>query len=164
MNIEIKNVKYAAFNSEETHCFSATVYKDGKAWCTVRNEGHGGPDDFNPVKGNDYKALYKEIKEFEKTLPQRECSWNDKKTGKPCMMDSNLEIVIGDLMNEWLIVSDVKKLLKKPTAFKPNKDIVQWKGKPDVAFLDAITKKFPDYIIMNRLALSEAVTLYKEAN
>ena len=30
MKIKIKNIKYAAFQSQETHCFEATVYVDGR--------------------------------------------------------------------------------------------------------------------------------------
>jgi hypothetical protein len=44
MKIELKNVKYAAFASQETSCFEATVYIDGKRAGKVRNEGHGGPN------------------------------------------------------------------------------------------------------------------------
>ena len=29
MKIELKNVQYAAFASEETNCFEATIYVDG---------------------------------------------------------------------------------------------------------------------------------------
>ena len=47
--ISIKNLKTAAFASQETLCFSATVYVDGKAFCTVRNEGTGGPNMFEAL-------------------------------------------------------------------------------------------------------------------
>ena len=30
--------------SEETHCYNAVVYVDGKAMIDVSNEGHGGAD------------------------------------------------------------------------------------------------------------------------
>ena len=40
--IQLKNVKYAAFASQETHCYEASVYFDGKKVGHVSNEGHGG--------------------------------------------------------------------------------------------------------------------------
>ena len=40
--IELKNLKTAEFASEETHCFEATVYLDGKRFCIASNQGHGG--------------------------------------------------------------------------------------------------------------------------
>jgi len=54
--IELKNLKVAEFASQETTCFEATVYVDGKRFCTVRNEGSGGPDshDALPPKGKKY--------------------------------------------------------------------------------------------------------------
>lgn len=45
----LKNLKYAAFASEETHCFEATVYVDGKRFCIASNEGHGGPDRYDAL-------------------------------------------------------------------------------------------------------------------
>ncbi len=54
--VEIKNLKYAAFASQETSCFEATIYVDGKRFCTARNEGSGGPDAYDalPPKGSKY--------------------------------------------------------------------------------------------------------------
>ena len=42
MKLTLKNVKVNKAMSEETHCFSATIYKDGKKVGTVCNRGHGG--------------------------------------------------------------------------------------------------------------------------
>lgn len=42
MNITLKNFKHAAFASQETYCFEATVYIDGKKAGRASNEGHGG--------------------------------------------------------------------------------------------------------------------------
>ena len=42
MIITLKNFKHAAFASQETYCFEATVYIDGKKAGTASNEGHGG--------------------------------------------------------------------------------------------------------------------------
>jgi len=54
--VTIKNLKYAAFASQETNCFEATIYVDGKRFCTARNEGSGGPDAYDalPPKGSKY--------------------------------------------------------------------------------------------------------------
>jgi hypothetical protein len=42
MRLELKNLKVHDDMSEETLCFSATLYVDGKKVATVKNEGHGG--------------------------------------------------------------------------------------------------------------------------
>ena len=51
--IILKNLKYAAFASEETSCFSATVYCDGKRLCTARNDGRGGCDSYDALSPPD---------------------------------------------------------------------------------------------------------------
>ena len=44
MKIDLKNLKFAEFASQETNCFSATVYIDGVKATTISNDGHGGPN------------------------------------------------------------------------------------------------------------------------
>lgn len=41
MKVELKNIKIAKFASEETLCFEATIYIDGKRSGTVKNNGWG---------------------------------------------------------------------------------------------------------------------------
>lgn len=48
--IELKNLKTAEFASEETHCYEATVYVDGKRFCIASNQGHGGPDSYDCIR------------------------------------------------------------------------------------------------------------------
>ena len=43
MKIELKRVEHAKFASEETECFKANLYVDGKKIATCDNDGHGGP-------------------------------------------------------------------------------------------------------------------------
>lgn len=42
MEITLKNIKVAKFMSQETLCYSATVYVDGKKAGHSENDGHGG--------------------------------------------------------------------------------------------------------------------------
>lgn len=48
--IELKGLKVAEFASEETTCHEATVWIDGVRFCTVSNQGHGGPDEFSALR------------------------------------------------------------------------------------------------------------------
>ncbi len=43
--------------SEETLCFSADVYEDGKLIAHVKNTGHGGSNYVHPAKGLKYKDV-----------------------------------------------------------------------------------------------------------
>jgi len=63
MKIELKNIKEVKALSEETPCFTATVYIDGKKAGEVSNHGTGGCNNYHP------RALYTRITEYADTLP-----------------------------------------------------------------------------------------------
>lgn len=44
MNIELRNIRHAVSMSQETPCYSATVFVDGKPAVDVGNSGRGGAD------------------------------------------------------------------------------------------------------------------------
>lgn len=48
--IELKNLKYAEFASEETPCYEATVYVDGARFCIASNQGQGGDDSYDAIR------------------------------------------------------------------------------------------------------------------
>jgi hypothetical protein len=47
VKIELRSMQYAAFASEETACYSASLYVDGTKIGIVGNDGHGGCDSFH---------------------------------------------------------------------------------------------------------------------
>jgi hypothetical protein len=56
--IELKNVKFSEWNSEETNCFQALVYFNGKRVGMASNEGRGGCTWVRPTDNDDdYKAF-----------------------------------------------------------------------------------------------------------
>ncbi len=111
MNITLKNVKYFAGMSEETHCFTATVYVDNKKVFGVKNAGHGGDDEVYHVKGGVDNAFEK-YREINEELGKEKCPapYED--------MDNCLDFVVGDLMNDWLRDGEIKKSLRKITYMK----------------------------------------------
>ena len=52
MKYELKGIKYAAFASEETACYGASIYRDGRKIGEVSNHGHGGCDMIHFLDGN----------------------------------------------------------------------------------------------------------------
>lgn len=56
--LELKNVKFSEWNSEETNCFQAVVYFNGVKSAMVQNEGHGGSTDLYPI-GDNFEAFRK---------------------------------------------------------------------------------------------------------
>jgi hypothetical protein len=49
MRLTVKNYKKVEWMSEETECFTASLYLDGKRIGTAQNDGHGGPDNLDFV-------------------------------------------------------------------------------------------------------------------
>lgn len=62
MNIVLKKVKFHEDMSDETNCFSADVWADGKKVAFARNEGRGGDTLIFPVSRRSDPAF----KAFEK--------------------------------------------------------------------------------------------------
>ena len=52
MEITSKNISHNERLSEETNCFSATIYIDGKKAGEASNHGHGGPTMIHPANSN----------------------------------------------------------------------------------------------------------------
>lgn len=105
MKIEIRNVKYAAFASQETACFEANVYIDGKKEGTVRNDGHGGCHVYNPHQ------LEVRIGDHAATLPKLASGeWNgcwSEDAKKRILADA----LISEILEEQLLRRDYKRLI-----------------------------------------------------
>ena len=109
MNITLKNIKHNENLSEETHCFSATVYLDGKAAFGVKNAGHGGADDYYAVRGGT-KYPHELVAEIDNELGKEKVYSGE--DGFP-PMDNCLEFVVCDLVNDYLTDKEIKRCLKK---------------------------------------------------
>ncbi len=96
------------FASQETHCFSATVYIDGVKAGTVSNDGGGGADRHEP------QSLYDRLTAYAKTLPpiDMESRFND---GVKREIPESAETVIGDLVNKFLRDRETKRLCNGKT-------------------------------------------------
>jgi hypothetical protein len=97
MSITLKAVKIHQDMSEETLCFSASLYWNGKKVGRVNNGGHGG--------GNNYSYDIPKIrKEITKWIESEPVFWSD---GTECDFEK-LDCLIGQLVEE----ADQKKWLK----------------------------------------------------
>ncbi len=139
MKLTIKNLKVAKFASEETLCFEATVYVDGKRSFTASNDGHGGCNFYHGDRANINAA-----EAWSKTQPE-----------------THLDYIIDELIEEVEITKEVKKIRKKLAIFDaPN--ILTWKCAPDdERGRKFIAKSHPNAVILNDITLDEAVTIYK---
>ena len=165
MKIELKNVKYAAFASQETSCFSATIYVDGKKAGTAENSGHGGATIVRP------DDLSRRINAYAKTLPTIKTDMPDPhEEGKKFEYAQSDETLIDDLLNTYLAERDMVRLMSKRVLFtKPGQKGVfqtkavpaatmsEWLGNPAAAAAMGADK------ILNLLPRAEALNIFRSA-
>ena len=108
MKLELKAIKHTEWASEETHCYQASLFVDGKPVAIVSNDGHGGCDreyDHPKCKG-DYRATMKAVHEYFKTLPNEPSEWSEDG------FSQSLEGWCGDQVNELLSSRELKRKFK----------------------------------------------------
>ena len=105
MKVELKSVKVMESLSEETTCFSANIYIDGKKVGTAENRGQGGPTDYHI---NDPKVLA-EFQAYGKSLPDKEVSLGG---GQSFIMKMDAEAVIDELVHDYLVKKDEARITK----------------------------------------------------
>jgi len=119
MKIELKNVQIAENLSEETTAFTASIYINGKRVGRAENRGHGDPINFFIQP----RELYLEFVEYCKSLPPVEESWGT--------VDSNAEIVLGDLVEEHREQQWIKRQTRRNVIFRrEGQDRTQWNVVP----------------------------------
>jgi hypothetical protein len=124
MKIELKRISFSERNSEETNCFAADLYIDGKKVGYANNSGQGGCTDYHGNTPEDNKIIA-EAEKYCKTLPK----WGDN-------FDNSLEDVINNLLSDYLLEKEAKKkekmYLKAFCYGVPNGrtySVYSWKGK-----------------------------------
>ena len=164
MNITLRNIKHFAAMSEETYCFTADIWIDGVKVGDARNEGHGGPTMIHP------RELEARIDAYAKTLPPSPVPGLVEDDGvTPVTIEQNAEIIVGDLVTQWLIEKDVKRALSRKVCFlkngKPGIFTLAFKGK-DISTGVALLQKpenltrFDVRCILNVMPFEGAVKAY----
>jgi hypothetical protein len=119
MNIQIKNIKVYNALSEETTCFTADVFVNGKKIAYAKNDGRGGSTYYNHYNREDRPAL-EAAEEFAKTLPST--TYNG--SFGELVIESTLETIIDDAIDAFEKNKDKKKMEKEMEASiligKPN--------------------------------------------
>lgn len=147
--VQLKNVKYSEWASQETNCFQATVYIDGKKVGSCQNEGSGGPTSFFP------EHLVDTLNQIAKEELKPE--WTPPEWGESIMIEPDAEILVDKLLCDHLIERDIKKTMKKYVLFtkKGQKGVWQKKGSvaPESGEVD---------LVLNSLPLDEIVEIFKQ--
>lgn len=104
MKVELRGIKHAAFASDETECFSATVFIDGKKAGTVDNEGRGGSNRYST------EGLQCRLNAIALTLP-------DIDLGNGRFICCDADILVGDLLQVALENEIAQTSLREENAF-----------------------------------------------
>lgn len=182
--IELKNIKHAEFASEETNCFQATVYVDGKRFCIADNEGHGGPDRYSPLQKGKYKELDETIHEIGlRANPKSKRMYEDAKADRVNEVDfedwgrhmledpghttlSVFEHLVGEALTIALYAKDMKSALRRKWIFQktPDGSLFECKRlkdqKPEI-MLEVIRKKDPEAQLLNAMPETNALELWR---
>ena len=181
MKLELKNITHTSWASEETHCYQASLYVDGKPVAIVSNDGHGAADrDYRHPKFKEeseasgvqpyafgYRAKMAEVHEYFDGLPPSPFSYE----GADGVMihDSlpqTLEFWCSDQVNDWLGARELKKKLKSHVLFqfKYKDGIYQSKYHPTVTNGEWVINKQSGETrrILNDLPFDEALSIWKE--
>ena len=150
MKLELKNIKHTSWASEETHCYQASLYVDGKPVAIVSNDGHGGADrDYShPKFKGEYRDTMRKVNEYFKSLPNIPSEWF------PEGMEQTLEFWCCDQVNDWLSERELKSKLKKVFLF-------QFADK--VGVFSHKTRPSPAHkaIILNDMPFEDALAIWK---
>ena len=88
MKIELKNIKYADWASQETACYQATIFINGVKVGETSNHGQGGADNVYPHE------VAERIDAYAATLPPLDYDGY--------VIAQNHETIFGDLLNAWI--------------------------------------------------------------
>ena len=158
MKIELKSLKYSDFASQETHCFQANVYIDGKMQGWASNDGRGGMTNIQP------RELYEAIKLHTDKIPPRIYEYGDQKMELEESPDSYIDGLVTLSLHE----KDLKRAMKKKILFTRKNQVFETQNF-DAAKLSAavnhpqVREKLDADEILNLLPMSEALTLYMKA-
>jgi len=161
--IELKAIQVSQFASQETNCYSASLFVDGQRWGTVGNDGHGGADHFHGVDGRNYGHLAILNERIAATFPKVDLGEG---LGE---VDADLELVCSEIVTTFLITKDFKRAIGSYLLFtrtdKPGLFQVPLKQKGKTfahqVVADAVRVDKPGFVSLNALPFDEALAIYR---
>ena len=158
MKLSIKNVKINKTLSEETMCFSADVYVDGKKAFLAANRGMGGGNEYYPTMGKTYAEVDK-AHAYAASLPARVFADNICVEGSIITTyPTDLDCLIDDLLDRWQLEKQVKSLMKK-ISFVDTAPPIPAPALPSPQNIAAYKAAHPALQMLNTMPFGEACDL-----
>lgn len=101
MRLTVKNYKRVEWMSEETDCYKASLYLDGKRIGTAENEGHGGPDLLSFNSRADRERFEEALAEWKESVKDDPDAWPSE------------EGFVAEAVAAFRREKDLKKIVKK---------------------------------------------------
>ena len=163
--LEVKNISHYERGSEETPCYNATVYINGKKAIEISNEGHGGMDRQSQYDGFEH-GIVKQANEWcVKKFGKKSFTYQSDGEEKEFFYDMDLEHVCHEELYKWLDTKLLKKDLKKQYLFVEDGHLMGYKRTPkhnDEMFKKFFEKNHPNQKCLNFLPFDDALKLFKE--
>jgi hypothetical protein len=156
MKIELKALKYSDFASQETHCFQANIYIDGKKRGTADNDGRGGMTTIRPW------GLYEEIKLHTDKIPPQIVKYGDKEMSLETTPDSYIDELVTLALHE----KDLKRAMKPRILFVQENQVFETQKlsaaqiAASLANAEALKARLKTEKVLNLLPITEALKLY----
>lgn len=134
MNLQLKNIKFYESMSEETNCFQADLFIDGKKITHVKNDGRGGCTEYHHIYDFADQQIVRDAEAYCLTLP--------KEMVTPTLeWQPTLESEIDRLFEQWLKAKADKKFhddMNKGIMYgsRENYTLLSWKGRTLVQILN----------------------------
>lgn len=148
MKIELRNITYNARLSEETAAYAAVVWIDGERAFDVKNDGHGGCDYVYAIGAHDERVVNDRIAEEFPPMDMSRFGMDP--------MPATLESVCNGLLDDYIILRDVKRRMGKSVLFIDDGQEWQMKftrggmaHKPTPANIAEVREKYPNALILN---------------
>lgn len=160
--ISLKGVKYFAAGSEETNCFVATVYFDGKKVGSAQNDGHGGATLIHYTS----PQVAAEVQAYAASLPEHTYQYGETKGSYP----SSDETVVDGLVDDHIVDQQLTRLLGRCLLFTRAGDpgLYQTKSIPKAQLADLVANpagvrmRLNAEKVLNLLPLAEAREIFRK--
>ena len=155
MKIELKALKYSDFASQETHCFQANIYIDGKMKGTADNDGRGGMTTIRPWQ------LHNEIKLYTDKIPPKVYTYGDQSMTLEASPDSYIDELVTLALHE----RDLKRAMRTRILFTRGNQVFETQKLPAAQMAadfknPNLKERLKADKILNLLPVAEALKLY----
>lgn len=157
--LEVRNVKVIASLSEETTCFTASVYWEGRKIGTASNRGRGGSTDVY-IADADKRT---EVAAWAKANPI------ESDFGGESFTFDSIEDHVDELVTQWQNTDDLKKLTRKKVLFVDGGKLLAVNPRSPASVplplalagaIKVVKEKYREAQVLNELPEKEAVALY----